>query len=105
MAFLLVEKYLTDSLRTERLAEVERIANANLMPSWLPREQYKQDSIRAYQWYKLTNDSIYIKKYVFHSSSAHRNDHSPENKNAIEKGSMLLREKKDTLKKKINRII
>ena len=105
MAYLLVEKYLTDSLRTEQIAEVVRIASANLMPDWLPREQYKQDSIRAYQWFKLTKDSSYINKYLFHSSSSHRDNRIPENKNANVKESMLLHEKKDTSKKKINRIL
>jgi penicillin-binding protein 2 len=64
IASLLMEKYLTDSLRAERLPEVERIANENLMPSWLPREQFRTDSIRAYQWFKITNDSNYIRKYI-----------------------------------------
>ena len=64
IASLIMEKYLTDSLRTERKAEVERISGTNLMPDWLPREQYKTDSIRAFQWFKITNDSNYIKKYL-----------------------------------------
>jgi hypothetical protein len=37
IAFLMIEKYLTDSLRADRLKEVERIAGTNLMPGWLPR--------------------------------------------------------------------
>ncbi|HVK97869.1 MAG TPA: penicillin-binding protein 2 [Flavisolibacter sp.] len=64
IASLMIEKYLTDSLRTERKAEVERITSANLMPSWLAREQYKTDSVRAYHWFKITKDSNYIKKYL-----------------------------------------
>jgi penicillin-binding protein 2 len=60
-----MEKFLTDSLRPERLKEVERIATASLMPSWLAREQYKADSARAYYYFKLTKDSAYIKKF-FH---------------------------------------
>ena len=65
MAYLLVEKYLTDSLRADRQKEVERIAAANLMPSYLTREQYKADSIRAFEWFKLTKDSSYIDKYTY----------------------------------------
>ena len=65
MAYLLVEKYLTDSLREDRRKEVDRIAAANLMPSYLTREQYKADSIRAYEWFKMTKDSSYIDKYTF----------------------------------------
>jgi penicillin-binding protein 2 len=65
IASLMLEKYLNDTLRTERMKEVERIANANLMPGWLVREQYKADSARAFQWYKITKDSSYIKKYLY----------------------------------------
>ncbi|HEY2720941.1 MAG TPA: penicillin-binding protein 2 [Chitinophagaceae bacterium] len=65
MAYLMVEKYLTDSLRADRQKEVERIAAANLMPSYLTREQYKADSIRAFERFKMTDDSSYIDKYTF----------------------------------------
>jgi len=64
IAQLLMEKYLTDSLRPERAKEAERIANSNLMPSWLVREQYKADSTRARFYFDLTKDSSYIKKYI-----------------------------------------
>jgi penicillin-binding protein 2 len=65
MAYLLIEKYLTDSLRTDRQKEVERIAAANLMPSYLTREQFKADSVRAFEWFKITKDSSYIDKYIY----------------------------------------
>jgi penicillin-binding protein 2 len=65
MAYLLMEKYLTDSLRADRQTEVDRIAAANLMPSYLTREQYVADSTRAFQWFKITGDSSYIDKYTF----------------------------------------
>jgi penicillin-binding protein 2 len=65
IAYLMTEKYLTDSLRADRQKEVERIANTNLMPSYLTREQYKADSIRAFEWFKMTKDSSYIDKYTF----------------------------------------
>ena len=67
IAYLMVEKYLNDTLRAERLKEVERIASANLMPAWLTREQFKADSIRAFEWFKMTNDSSYINKYVLNN--------------------------------------
>ncbi|HEY8397762.1 MAG TPA: penicillin-binding protein 2, partial [Flavihumibacter sp.] len=41
IAALMMEKYLNDTLRPERVKEVERIANTNLMPAYLVREQYK----------------------------------------------------------------
>jgi penicillin-binding protein 2 len=65
IGYLLVEKYLTDSLRADRQKEVERIAAANLMPSYLTREQFVADSTRAYQWFQLTKDSSYIDKYTY----------------------------------------
>lgn len=64
IASLMMEKYLNDTLRPERVKEVERIAGTNLMPSYLPRLQYIEDSTRAYFWFKRTSDSNYIKKYL-----------------------------------------
>jgi penicillin-binding protein 2 len=64
IAYLMLEKYLTDSLRADRLKEVDRIAAANLMPSWLTREQFKADSTRAFEWFRITKDSSYIERYT-----------------------------------------
>jgi penicillin-binding protein 2 len=61
---LLVEKYLNDTLRTERLKEVDRIKDADLMPGFLPRLQWIADSSRAEEWLKITGDSARIKKYL-----------------------------------------
>ena len=61
---LLVEKYLNDTLRPERVKKMEEIAAKDLMPSYLIREQFKADSIRAQDWFKRTNDSTYIKKFL-----------------------------------------
>lgn len=63
MAYLVLEKYLNDTLRADRLKEVERIAGANLMPSYLPRLQYITDSTRAVAWFNITHDSTVVKKY------------------------------------------
>ena len=63
IASLIVEKYLNDSLRTERLKEVERITTTNLMPFYLPRMQFREDSIRARKRFDMTKDSVYIQKY------------------------------------------
>ncbi|GAC1481181.1 MAG: hypothetical protein NVS1B13_02900 [Flavisolibacter sp.] len=65
IAYLMVEKYLTDSLRADRMIEADRIASANLMPDYLPRLQFITDSTNAYYYFNLTRDSNYIKKY-FH---------------------------------------
>jgi penicillin-binding protein 2 len=57
IASLLVEKYLNDTLRTERIQEVNRIAGLNLMPGYLVRLQFKDDSVRAANWAKQSKDS------------------------------------------------
>lgn len=64
IASLMMEKYLNDTLRPERIKEVERIAGTDLMPDYLPRLQFIEDSTRSYFWFKRTNDSNYIKKYL-----------------------------------------
>jgi penicillin-binding protein 2 len=78
---LMVEKYLTDSLRTERMAEVKRISEANIIPDYFERLQYKTDSIRARKWFELTKDSNYIKKYLprrsVNTNSAKKQSQSP----------------------------
>ncbi|MBC8034089.1 MAG: penicillin-binding protein 2 [Chitinophagaceae bacterium] len=64
IASLMLEKYLNDTLRTERVKEVDRIAAANLMPGYLVREQFKADSARAFFYFNLRKDSALIKKYL-----------------------------------------
>lgn len=64
IASLMVEKYINDTLRVERVKKADEIASANLMPGYLPRLQFKTDSIRARQWFNLTKDSSYILKYL-----------------------------------------
>ena len=93
IASLLMEKYLNDTLRAERLKKVEEISSANLMPSYLPRLQYKTDSVRAYKWFEITNDSSYIQPYL-----KKNNPYAPppQRKNTDLKTNigLLLREKK-----------
>lgn len=76
IAQLIMEKYLTDSLRPERALKAEEIANTNLMPGWLTREQYKADSARAYFYFKLTKDSSYLKKFFKKPSAPSKKDSS-----------------------------
>jgi len=100
MAYLMIEKYLTDSLRTERKADVERISNANLMPSYLPRLQYKEDSVRARYYFNLTKDSSYIKKYL-HKTNVLPTDSLPsKEKIVLHKMDMIDPKKQITFKKK-----
>lgn len=74
IAALMMEQYLNDTMRTESIEKIKFISEANLMPSWLPREQFRADSIRAYEWYKITKDSAYIKKFLKRSQSAPKKD-------------------------------
>lgn len=64
IAALMMEKYLNDTLRPERVKEVERIAAADLMPGWILREQYKADSTRAWNWYKRTKDTSVLRRFL-----------------------------------------
>ncbi len=77
IASLIMEKYLNDTLRTERLKEVERISSTNLMPDYLDRLQYIEDSIRAFKWFEMTKDSNYIKKYLAPPAPARRQTITP----------------------------
>jgi len=66
----LVEKYLNDTLRNERLADVNRITGQNLMPKYLVRLQFKADSMRAANWARLTGDSTRLLKYMDRTNRA-----------------------------------
>jgi penicillin-binding protein 2 len=83
IAALMMEKYLKDTLRAESVKKIEYIANADLMPGWLVREQYKADSARAYYYYNLTKDSSYIKKYIRRSAPSLPKDKVPDPKTRI----------------------
>ncbi len=77
IASLMMEKYLNDTLRPERVKEVERISSANLMPGYLNRLQYIEDSTRAFKWFEMTKDSSYIRKFLnksFRVEPYHEND-------------------------------
>ncbi len=82
IASLLVEKYLRDTLRTERIQEVNRISGLNLMPKYLVRLQFKYDSSRAAIWARQSGDSSRLLKYQTPSFRAmmqdtSENSHSP----------------------------
>jgi penicillin-binding protein 2 len=63
IASLLVEKYLRDSISTERLALEDDITNRNLMPKYLVRLQFRDDSIRAANHARQSGDSTRWLKY------------------------------------------
>jgi len=63
IASLLVEKYLNDSIATSRLALEDDVTNRNLMPRYLVRIQFRDDSARAAYRAKQTGDSTVWLKY------------------------------------------
>ena len=63
IASLLVEKYLNDTIRTERLALEDEVTGRNLMPGYLVRLQFKADSSRAAEWARQGRDSSRWIKY------------------------------------------
>ena len=96
MAYLMVEKYLTDSLRADRVKEADRIAAANLLPSYLTREQFIEDSVRAFKWFEMTKDSSYIEKYITLNKPVYKiktNIPSPKTQEKTEQFAMLPDEK------------
>jgi len=64
IANILLEQYLTDSLRAITKKEVERVTAINLMPKYFEAEQYTADSLRAFNYFRLTNDSSVIRKFL-----------------------------------------
>ena len=64
IARMLVEQYLMDSLQNRSKLEVDKIASANLIPSYYKRWQYKTDSSRAYEWLKDYGDSSRLKQFL-----------------------------------------
>ncbi|MEI6949125.1 penicillin-binding protein 2 [Paraflavisolibacter sp. H34] len=74
IASLMMEQYLTDSLRPESKKKAEELSKKNFMPSILAREQYIADSTRAVEWFKITKDSSFLRK--FYQRSAPKKDSS-----------------------------
>jgi len=64
IASMIVEKYLNDTLRNERLADANRIASTNLMPKFLVRVQFRTDSMRAADYANQSGDSTRLLKFI-----------------------------------------
>lgn len=78
IARIILEKYFNDTLQTKSKEDLERISNSNLMPPYLERLQFKEDSTRARKWFELTKDSSYLRKITI--LSAPRPDPEPRQK-------------------------
>jgi penicillin-binding protein 2 len=57
IASLLVEKYLRDTIATDRLGLEDEMTNKNTMPRYLVQKQFKADSARAADYADQTGDS------------------------------------------------
>jgi hypothetical protein len=57
IASLLVEKYLRDTIATDRLELEDEMTNKNTMPRYLVGKQFKADSARAADYADQTGDS------------------------------------------------
>jgi penicillin-binding protein 2 len=94
IARILMEKYLNDTLQAKSKEDLERISNADLMPKYYIRKQYIADSTRAFEWFKMTKDSSYIKKYVFEKkSSSNQQKKTPEKQNSQETIALIIDQK------------
>ncbi|SDC71710.1 penicillin-binding protein 2 [Niabella drilacis] len=64
IARILMEKFLLDSLTNKSKADLERISNTNLMPSYYDRLQYVTDSARAEEMARIRKDSTGLRRYL-----------------------------------------
>jgi penicillin-binding protein 2 len=64
IARMMIEKYLNDTLTKKSQEDLKRISAANLMPAYFKRLQFKEDSLRAIEWFQKTKDSSYLQKYT-----------------------------------------
>ncbi|HEY6899009.1 MAG TPA: penicillin-binding transpeptidase domain-containing protein, partial [Puia sp.] len=83
IATLLVEKYLRDTLSLERLAKVDEVAGRNIMPRYLVRVQFREDSNRAAIWARQSGDSSRLIKYQTPSFRAQMMDTSEGSRSPI----------------------
>ena len=90
IARILMEKYLNDTIQEKSKADVERISNTDLMPKYYIRKQFIADSVRAFEWFKMTKDSSYIQKFVFEEPGTPKPGKNNEKKQQKVKESLVL---------------
>jgi penicillin-binding protein 2 len=83
IASLLVEKYLRDTISTDRLELVDQMTNKNLMPRYLVRVQFKADSMRAADWARQSGDSTRLLKYQTPAFRSQMQDTSDNSKSPL----------------------
>jgi penicillin-binding protein 2 len=95
IASLLMEKYLNDTLRTESVKKIEELANKDLMPAILKVEQHIADSLRAVEWFKMTKDSSYIRKYNKSGVPAKKDSSTPKDQRVVNTKAEALQPKEN----------
>ncbi|RYY92386.1 MAG: penicillin-binding protein 2, partial [Chitinophagaceae bacterium] len=103
IASLMMEQYLTDSIRAERKPEIERIAAANLMPSYLPRLQFINDSLRGEFYFNLTKDTSYIRKFRRRSQLPGAPNDPADSSHRVDNGMAMLDSAQRQLRKQNQR--
>jgi penicillin-binding protein 2 len=93
---LIMEKYLKDTLRAESKKKLEEIEGATLMPGYLPRLQFKTDSTRAFEWFRMTKDSSYIRKFIRKGASP-KLPPPPAPKPVVKETAMIRKQKQSFL--------
>ena len=105
IARILMEKYLNDTIQEKSKEDVERISNSDLMPKYYIRKQFIADSVRAYEWFKMTKDSSYIHKYVFEEPVTPGPERNNNKKQENKKGGLVLWIDERTRQKQVARTV
>ena len=100
VASLMMEKYLNDTLSTASQKKADELAAKNLMPSILAVEQYIADSARAEQWFKITKDSSFIRKFRKGTTPPKKDTVPPQRTVYLQNADILLPDNKFVLKQK-----
>ena len=74
---------MNDTLRPESVKKIEELANKDLMPSILKVEQHIADSLRAVEWFRITKDSSYIKKFTKPGTPAKKDSSTPKDQRIV----------------------
>jgi penicillin-binding protein 2 len=90
IARILMEKYLNDTIQEKSKADVEKISTTNLMPVYLKRLQFIEDSVRARRWFELTKDSIHLRKYIGFQKQKTQSEPTKENNPVSNKRTEVL---------------
>ncbi|MBC7948778.1 MAG: penicillin-binding protein 2 [Chitinophagaceae bacterium] len=95
IARILMEKFLNDTIQEKSEVDLERISSTNLMPIYLNRLQFIEDSTRARRWFETTKDSVYLRKYLSIESQDQQypNDPLPQGQRRVELLAILRDEK------------